>query len=886
MSITFTGHATRMDGTSVGGTFSAISIPPGKNGIATFSYIPAVSEPAINLSFTNDRGLVNPVHAIGISSVQDLFVANNFSSDNIYWLRRLNASYIGPAIRLQRSLDQAQMDFYFNNNGDLPRQAIQDWSSSRNIPIVTIYNQNGLSNVVFPGTPPTLNLVDSTGYPSITWPSGNYFIAFDSASLGQGQLTILAGINSTNTGIFISQDDFVETFRMSTSVFSVAPNGSGCSFVGTQTGTTLVASSVTGLIIIGANVTVGGVSSGTIVSQNTPGAGEVLGGAGTYVVSISRNVSNASCSSDGQPTYFSATGASTGAWHYIANTWSNAYTTNNLKGYVDGTLVDQDSTPYFTFNLLGTNTTLGSFKFGGPNWNGSFRGFLIAYQEASVTLAGIFQSDNATYYSTPLPDSLTALPPTISNVANSKIFQGTSTPLFQTIITDGNITPTETVVITLTGATATLSGTGLTGSNPYTLSSDTPANITTKLQALVLTSAASLSSVVHVSFAVTNNLGSTSSASFDVTVANYGIETAYTAPAGTFTPINMKGCVMDGGENTPPHYPLPFLINYYATKNFGLMRMPVLDAFLTTSATGQQPLDLTSMATIKLEVDRFRAKNMYVIIDQHRFGSVNGIVPGSSVVATLTTTGSDCLIDFWSRIASLFKNYDNVMLELMNEPVNGTTPTAWAGLVPKICTAIRNAGFTGKILIDGAGNFSGAHDWTSSGNAAAFAGFTGDPGNNFAFAPHQYLDSDNSGQHPVAVSGYGSVALDFPTSGLFTTWARANGFKAMVTEGGFAPASWNPQVGHPMTFDSSQASEVTNGIVEGSAMWSFMSSNSDVFIGWTFFASNNFPAGTPSNPDGTYAYILDPPYDFNNGSGELTPPVVDRPQMAVLVANL
>ena len=70
MSITFTGHANLMDGTAAGGTFSSIVISPGKNGIATFSYTPAISAAAINLTFTNDGGLTNPP-AIGISSLAD-----------------------------------------------------------------------------------------------------------------------------------------------------------------------------------------------------------------------------------------------------------------------------------------------------------------------------------------------------------------------------------------------------------------------------------------------------------------------------------------------------------------------------------------------------------------------------------------------------------------------------------------------------------------------------------------------------------------------------------------------------------------------------------------------------------------------------------------------
>jgi Cellulase (glycosyl hydrolase family 5) len=811
----FTGSATLNDGTNVGGTFSNITIPPGNNGIATFSYTPSVADQAINLNFTNTAGLINPP-AIGITSTTDFFNTTiGAIAPNIYSLRLLNTAYIGPAVRLQRITDGAQSDFHFNNAGNLPRQAIQDWSSSRTIQLITWYDQSGLGNhAVFNSTNINLILVDTDGYPSISTSGTIDFVS--TPSTNQATMTTYAEVNpTTSVGIIATQDEFVESFRLSVGSFSVAK-----------------------------------ASVGYPVTLDMP----------------------------------------TGTWNDVGATYSSLYGSNNLNSYKNGSLNHQATAAQFLNSSLAPVFNMFSFQFGGPAYNGKIRTLILHYLEYTPSNFSTLHSSYNTYYTTSLPDSLSALPPTIANVASSHVYTttGTTTPFYPTVIIDGNSGATDTVTITLSGAAATLSGTGLSGSNPYTLSSDTPANLTTKLQALVLSSSASVGSVVTATILVTSSVGTTSTIAPTITVANYGIETAYTAPTGTFSPPNNSGINMDGDENfpsaNPPH---PFLINYYASKGFGCIRMPIGSSpWLNPTGTGQSPLNVSYITTtIKPLIDQFRSNNMTVILDLHQgSGLVAGIIPTSAVSACLCQSTEDCLIDFWSRVGSLFKNYDNIWIDILNEPTAGITVAAWAALVPRVCVALRNAGFTGKILIEGAATFSAASSWVSSGNGAAFASFAGDPGNNFAFSPHQYMDAANTGTNPVLISGSGSTLLSSVTS-----WATTNGFKLFLGETGFSPASWKPAVGNAMIFDSTQTSETTNGITEGTAILNYMkthSGGSGPWLGYAIWASNNFPTGTPSNMNGCYAFTIDPPTDFNNGSGELTLPIVDRPQLAVITANL
>jgi endoglucanase len=98
----------------------------------------------------------------------------------------------------------------------------------------------------------------------------------------------------------------------------------------------------------------------------------------------------------------------------------------------------------------------------------------------------------------------------------------------------------------------------------------------------------------------------------------------------------------------------------------------------------------------------------------------------------------------------------------MNEP-NAQTAVQWQAAASTSVAAIRTAGFTGKITIPGT-SFTGAQLWVSSGNGAAWAGYV-DPGNNFIFEMHEYLDSDNSGTHSTCASGKGATALSAATIG-------------------------------------------------------------------------------------------------------------------------
>lgn len=697
-----------MDGTSGGGTFtpSTVTLSPGDNAVAHFTYTPS-SNNTFQISATNNAGWINPP-LVGYTTLTDnLGTASNLST--VANLRRVVAPYIGPAIRLLRASDGAQQDFYFNNRGDLPRQAIQDWAGDRSIHIARIYNQSGNTNGdIFPiqvnqfglnfstANTPILTLVNSDGYPEVTVTSSQW-MGTENFSFGQGLVTLVG--RAKGAGVLISQDNFNGCFRLGSPFFSVGPDGGG---------TTVGVGSITNFVTFG----------------------------GTY---------------------------------------SDLYATNNVKGYNAGSVSAQTSVAPFTFNpqFEDADTYINAFRFGGQDFNGSWTGITITFDELSSTVMGNISASDVTYYGITLPDSLSAFTPPVA-----------------------------------------------------------PA------------------------------------------------ETPFAAPGGTFTPISFKGVAGVGGENGYPVgsnaggyiYPQNSEIDHWGSKGLGLIRMSVshrrlqpisygpLDPAIRTDEVPQLYVTYpagtqTNLAEIKRVLDRARGNNMYVVIDMHQ-NTIFDTYAGISRFAGSDAEGTNQFVDWWKRIATKFKNYDNVIWGLMNEPVvsaadNKTAITAVVNAIAAITT-------TQWMFLPGT-FFSGANTWTSHGDAAVWAGYTPPAGVKFAFEAHQYLNAANDGFTEDVVAGKGASCLDQPTDGLLTTWARAHGFKCWLGETGWSANDVQPSGGIPS--------------VEGGAIMHFMTTNSDVWMGWSYWLG-----GTPvfygqwNDPGGHYIFSV-------------APSATEAPQVSILVAN-
>ncbi|MFO1150466.1 MAG: glycoside hydrolase family 5 protein [Alsobacter sp.] len=275
-------------------------------------------------------------------------------------------------------------------------------------------------------------------------------------------------------------------------------------------------------------------------------------------------------------------------------------------------------------------------------------------------------------------------------------------------------------------------------------------------------------------------------------------------------------------------YPDRATVNYFTDRGFLLIRVPFLAGRLV--AQGKSGLEPTPDMDIMAQVVKWAAeKNARVILDMHEYGhALNGGLIGRDNGAAESFAAS------WAAIARRFRATPNVIFGLMNEP-NKQSAEEWLVGVNQAIAAIRGVGARQLILVAGA-YWDGAHSWTSTPNGMVMLGVK-DPGANFAYEVHQYLDKDSSGTHPEAVPGAGSTRL-----ASFIEWCRTQKARAVLGEFGWAD---NPVA---------QA--------EGRALLEAVKASPDVWLGWTYWAAGPWW--------GDYMYSVHP----KDGK--------DRPQMAVL----
>lgn len=307
-----------------------------------------------------------------------------------------------------------------------------------------------------------------------------------------------------------------------------------------------------------------------------------------------------------------------------------------------------------------------------------------------------------------------------------------------------------------------------------------------------------------------------------------------------WTGINLAG--LEFAEHTRPGTymvdyvsPTTVEVDYFMSKGMNIFRLPFTWERLQPTQNGS--FNAVYQGRITDFVNYATGKGAKVVIDPHNYARYYDVVIGEGVPTS-------SFVDFWIKLANLFKSNSNVMFGLMNEPNSMGTETWFASVNPTIA-AIRATGATNLILVPGnawTGAHSWADNWYGTPNGQVLGGNIVDSGNNFAIEVHQYFDSNFGGLGPDCVSGtIGSQKLTG-----FTNWLRARGYKGFVGEFAGGP---NP---------------VCNACVVD--FLTFMETNSDVYIGWTWWAGGPWW--------GNYAFGLDPK------SG------VDAPQMALIMPFL
>ncbi|MGC4065017.1 MAG: glycoside hydrolase family 5 protein [Polyangiaceae bacterium] len=291
-----------------------------------------------------------------------------------------------------------------------------------------------------------------------------------------------------------------------------------------------------------------------------------------------------------------------------------------------------------------------------------------------------------------------------------------------------------------------------------------------------------------------------------------------------------------GTYNVDYVYPSVSEADYFIAKGMNTFRVPFRWERLQRTLNGS--FDATELQRLTDTVNGLTAKGASVIVDPHNYGRYLKDVVGSSTVP------NSSFADFWTRLANVFKSNSKVILAVMNEPHDMPSTEGWVTSANAAIAAIRATGATNLILVQGNG-WSGAHSWNQTwygtANSVAMLNIT-DPGNNYAFEVHQYLDSNFSGETGNCVSAtIGSEKLQN-----FTDWLTAHNYKGFVSEfGGGRNATCYAAI---------------------SDLLNHMKQNSGVYLGWTYWAAGPWW--------GEYELTLEP----TNGQ--------DRPQMAYIAPYL
>lgn len=282
------------------------------------------------------------------------------------------------------------------------------------------------------------------------------------------------------------------------------------------------------------------------------------------------------------------------------------------------------------------------------------------------------------------------------------------------------------------------------------------------------------------------------------------------APAIAYTGVNLAGAefnkeTLPGKANFDYTYPTQAEVDYYVDKGMNTFRLPFLWERL-------QPKQFDDLAVDELgRIDDFVSyatkKKATVVLDLHNYAGYHNQLIGKDL-------SFDVFADVWSKLANHYKSNSRVIFGLMNEPNNMSTEL-WRDAANQAILAIRNTNATNLILVPG-NAWTGASSWNDSWygtpNAEAMLSIT-DPGKNYAFEVHQYLDSNFSGTSQKCVSSkIGSEKLK-----KLTAWLKKNGKRGFLGEFG---------CGRNQTCYAALRD-----------MLSYIDSNRDVWVGWTYWAA-------------------------------------------------
>lgn len=287
----------------------------------------------------------------------------------------------------------------------------------------------------------------------------------------------------------------------------------------------------------------------------------------------------------------------------------------------------------------------------------------------------------------------------------------------------------------------------------------------------------------------------------------------------------LRGINLSGAEfGEPPGvytkdyiYPSNRTIEYFTAKGFNSVRLPFLWERLQPEL--MKELDAAEKERLADAVAQLKTAGMTVILDPHNYARYRGQVIGSDAVPDAAFG------DFWRRLAGEYKNDPSVLFGLMNEP-HDMPATQWLSAANAAISGIREAGADNLVLVPGT-NWTGAHSWESGSpeeaNGTVMLGVK-DPGENYAYEVHQYMDGNFSGTSPSCDRAADAVAA-LKSVG---DWLEKNSKRGFLGE-----------------FAGAANAECMTGIAN---MTGLVNADPQRWVGWTYWVAGDWwPATEPMN---------------------------------------
>lgn len=286
-------------------------------------------------------------------------------------------------------------------------------------------------------------------------------------------------------------------------------------------------------------------------------------------------------------------------------------------------------------------------------------------------------------------------------------------------------------------------------------------------------------------------------------------------------------------------------IDYLVSKKINFVRLLISWEMLQPNLN--QPLANNAYhTTLQDRVAYFTNKGVSVMIEIHGASDTNFARYKGNVIGS-TAVPNSAFADFWSRMATIYKNNPLVIFGLMNEPTNIST-MQWYAAAQAAINGIRSTGAANMIMVPGNG-WTGAGSWldnwydtatTKVSNANGWLTLR-DPANNLCCSVHMYLDPNAGGGTNDIVSA--TIGVERMTK--LVTWARANNIRVHLSE-----------------FGASSANSLAPTAVKN--LLDYINANQDIVIGWAWWAYG------PPSWWGGYRFTLCPKNNYTTDDSKWT----------------